>query len=67
MERAESRLAEEYAEATLWVLEANARARAFYERAGWRHDGTRGFFERPGFAAPELRYRKLLSRSRSRA
>src|SRR5262245_36235858 len=26
--------------ATLWVLESNARARRFYEVAGWRHDGT---------------------------
>jgi L-amino acid N-acyltransferase YncA len=26
--------------ATLWVLEANERARRFYERAGWRWDGT---------------------------
>jgi ribosomal protein S18 acetylase RimI-like enzyme len=67
IQHAESRLAEEYREATLWVLEANERARAFYERAGWRPDGTRGFFERPGFAAPELRYRKRLSSSRSRA
>ena len=26
--------------ATLWVLEANERARRFYERAGWRTDGA---------------------------
>jgi GNAT superfamily N-acetyltransferase len=26
--------------ATLWVLEANERARRFYERAGWRPDGA---------------------------
>jgi GNAT superfamily N-acetyltransferase len=26
--------------ATLWVLEANERARRFYEVAGWRWDGT---------------------------
>jgi GNAT superfamily N-acetyltransferase len=26
--------------ATLWVLEANDRARRFYEKAGWRWDGT---------------------------
>jgi GNAT superfamily N-acetyltransferase len=25
--------------ATLWVLDTNARARAFYERQGWRADG----------------------------
>jgi GNAT superfamily N-acetyltransferase len=29
-----------YTCATLWVLEANGRARRFYERAGWRWDGT---------------------------
>jgi GNAT superfamily N-acetyltransferase len=65
--RAEARLAEDYDEATLWVLERNDRARAFYERAGWEHDGTCGVFERPGFAAPELRYRKELSSLRSRS
>ena len=64
--RAEERLAEDYDEATLWVLERNERARAFYERLGWEPDGMRGVFERPGFAAPEVRYRKALSRSRSR-
>jgi GNAT superfamily N-acetyltransferase len=26
--------------AHLWVLEANARARRFYERRGWRENGT---------------------------
>jgi len=26
--------------ARLWVLEANVRARRFYERRGWRSDGT---------------------------
>jgi ribosomal protein S18 acetylase RimI-like enzyme len=27
--------------ATLWVLETDPRARAFYERLGWKSDGTR--------------------------
>jgi len=27
--------------ATLWVLETDQRARAFYERLGWKPDGTR--------------------------
>ena len=31
-------LAEEYTTAMLWVLEDNPRARAFYEREGWRFD-----------------------------
>jgi GNAT superfamily N-acetyltransferase len=65
--RAEERLAEEYVEAALWVLEDNARARAFYERAGWEPDGARNVFRRPGFAAPEVRYRKRLSSTRSRS
>ena len=31
-----------YERATLWVLEANARGRGFYDHTGWRPDGTRG-------------------------
>jgi len=57
---AEARLAVEYGEATLWVLEENLRARGFYEAAGWRGDGGRQVVERLGVAAPEVRYRKLL-------
>jgi GNAT superfamily N-acetyltransferase len=30
-----------YERATLWVLEANARGRGFYDHAGWRPDGAR--------------------------
>jgi ribosomal protein S18 acetylase RimI-like enzyme len=63
--RAEERLAEDYREAALWVLEENLRARSFYEHAGWHPDGARNVFERPGFSAPELRYRKLLRNARS--
>jgi ribosomal protein S18 acetylase RimI-like enzyme len=29
-----------YASAVLWVLDGNHRACRFYERTGWRHDGT---------------------------
>jgi GNAT superfamily N-acetyltransferase len=32
--------AEGFGRATLWVLEANERARRFYEKAGWSWDGT---------------------------
>jgi ribosomal protein S18 acetylase RimI-like enzyme len=45
-----------FAEATLWVIEANDIGRGFYEKQGWRHDGsTRERYERS-----ELRYRKRL-------
>lgn len=49
-----------YEEATLWVLEDNPRARAFYERHGWRPDGAREVFEIAGVAIDELRYRRPL-------
>jgi ribosomal protein S18 acetylase RimI-like enzyme len=47
--------------AVLWVLEDNARARAFYERAGWGWDGTRSehrFDDGPDL--PILRYARDL-------
>jgi GNAT superfamily N-acetyltransferase len=66
IERAEEELAAVYEQATLWVLDDNPRARAFYERAGWALDGGRKAEERLGVRAPEVRYRKRLSRSRSR-
>jgi ribosomal protein S18 acetylase RimI-like enzyme len=50
--------AQGYTEATLWVLEANRRARGFYERFGFRTDGATHFFERDGHRAPEIRYRR---------
>ena len=59
--QAEERLASEYDAATLWVLEDNPRARAFYERAGWAPDGARKAEDRWGVRAPEVRYRKELS------
>ena len=61
IERAEETLRGVYAEATLWVLEDNPRARAFYERAGWSTDGERKTEERWGVHAPEIRYRKRLT------
>jgi ribosomal protein S18 acetylase RimI-like enzyme len=49
-----------YDEAILWVFEANAPARAFYERLGWTPDGAAKPFV-IGRAAPvELRYRRRL-------
>jgi ribosomal protein S18 acetylase RimI-like enzyme len=42
--------------ATLWVLEANIRARGFYEKRGWHKDGGRKVIEL-GVQVPEIRYR----------
>lgn len=60
-------LAEEFEEATLWVLEENPRARRFYEAFGWTADGGRQLFERYGVRAPEVRYRKTLASSSTRS
>ena len=49
-----------FTDAVLWVLEENARARRFYERAGWWFDGTRNDHVRDGHARHELRYRSRL-------
>ncbi|WP_327320957.1 GNAT family N-acetyltransferase [Streptomyces sp. NBC_01235] len=40
----------------LWVLKGNARARRFYEGAGFRADGAEEPFEVEGVAVPEVRY-----------
>jgi ribosomal protein S18 acetylase RimI-like enzyme len=45
-----------YAQATLWVLENNTRARTFYEAAGWALDGSSKNEERSGFVLHEVRY-----------
>ena len=49
-----------YREATLWVLDSNARARRFYESAGWRPDGTVKKDGSLGFPLTEIRYRHML-------
>jgi GNAT superfamily N-acetyltransferase len=67
IERAEERLAEQYDEATLWVLDDNPRARRFYEGAGWSPDGARKHEERLGVSALEVRYYKRLNKSASRS
>ncbi|MGI8927653.1 MAG: GNAT family N-acetyltransferase [Tepidiformaceae bacterium] len=46
-----------YLAATLWVVEANARARRFYERAGLSPDGARRMEKFDGAEAEEVRYR----------
>ena len=57
--RAEEELARTYAEAALWVLTANRRARRFYERAGWQLHGAVKTQDRWGVEAEESRYRKV--------
>ena len=49
-----------FAEAVLWVLEDNPRARRFYEREGWILDGGRKEDEFLGVCVPEVRYRITL-------
>jgi RimJ/RimL family protein N-acetyltransferase len=50
----------DYAQATLWVLEDNERARRFYEAAGWRADGTAVEDTAGGASLNKLRYRRSL-------
>jgi ribosomal protein S18 acetylase RimI-like enzyme len=45
-------------EMVLWVLPGNARARRFYEIAGWVADGTERTAEVLGVTVPEVRYRR---------
>jgi RimJ/RimL family protein N-acetyltransferase len=45
-----------YASITLWVLEANARARRFYQKAGFTPDGARHELDDLG-GVTEIRYR----------
>jgi GNAT superfamily N-acetyltransferase len=45
---------------TLWVLEANSRARRFYRRAGFAPDGSRHVLDDLG-GVTEIRYRRALS------
>jgi GNAT superfamily N-acetyltransferase len=49
-----------YSEATLWVLDGNARARRFYEKHGWHFDGAEKDDDRRTFVLHELRYRAAL-------
>ncbi|MFC8240550.1 GNAT family N-acetyltransferase [Streptomyces chartreusis] len=45
----------------LWVLKDNARARRFYERAGFHADGAEEPFEVAGVEVPEVRYTRELA------
>lgn len=49
-----------YTDATLWVLDANDRARRFYALAGWEEDGARKTERSRGFDITEVRYRTAL-------
>jgi GNAT superfamily N-acetyltransferase len=49
-----------YAQATVWVLDTNTRARRFYEKGGWKQDGAARHGNREDFPMQEVRYRKQL-------
>jgi len=49
-----------FAQATLWVLDSNVRARRFYEAGGWSADGTAKQDDSRGFPLSEVRYRRSL-------
>ncbi len=52
-----------FSEATLWVLNGNVNARAFYEALGWTRDGVEKRDDKlTGFALHEVRYRMDLRR-----
>jgi hypothetical protein len=51
-----------YADAILWVLDTNDRARRFYALAGWADDGARKTDGSRGFDITEVRYRRTLRR-----
>ncbi|MFF9425409.1 GNAT family N-acetyltransferase [Streptomyces sp. NPDC014746] len=57
---AEALVAGGFRTAALWVFAGNARARRFYEAAGWRADGTSAWEETGGRLLEELRYRRDL-------
>ena len=58
IERARSDCATAYAEATLWVLEDNPRARSFYEAPAGRSTAAARRTSAGASRAPEVRYRK---------
>jgi GNAT superfamily N-acetyltransferase len=49
-----------FTDASLWVLDTNARARRFYERAGWAADGTAKDDSWGAFVLHEVHYRRRL-------
>lgn len=63
MDAALDELGATFAEATLWVLAENPRARRFYEAAGWRPDGAEKEDTYLRTPVTEVRYRISLARS----
>ena len=63
IEHTEERLAAEgFADVTLWVLDDNPRARAFYERHGWSATGVAAEYDvYCDLRLPEVEYHKELS------
>ncbi len=53
-----------YRTVTLWVLDTNARARRFYERAGWSRDGATKIDHVGDVALNEVRYATSLDEGR---
>ncbi|MFD7445229.1 GNAT family N-acetyltransferase [Streptomyces sp. NPDC059909] len=51
----------------LWVLRENARARRFYEKAGFAPDGAEEPFDVGGVAVDEVRYARRLSAAEAAA
>jgi len=51
-----------FAASILWVVDRNARARAFYEGAGWSPDGATKTDTYDGSSVPECRYRRTAVR-----
>lgn len=51
-----------FAEAVLWVMPGNVRARLFYERAGWVCDETTKSETIRGADVDEIRYRRSLAK-----
>jgi GNAT superfamily N-acetyltransferase len=49
-----------FSEATLWALDANPSARAFYVARGWQPDGTTVPHDFAGTELPLVRYRRAL-------
>jgi GNAT superfamily N-acetyltransferase len=60
MAAARERLAAVAGRAALWVLDGNAGARRFYERDGWRCDGSRRTRAYGGVPVGEVRYQSAL-------